>query len=214
MSVPNHALQYRPLRAGIAISNPKAHPERASVGTLGLIVADGSDHWLLSCYHVLCREDFSPFGDGEPIYQPLSDVGDKLPVAHVAAGRADPSLDCAAAKVAAGVRVALEVLGLPPLASPRDPAVDTRVLKAGYYTGVTEGIVTAVAGGQVEIGLAPGFALSYNLSDPGDSGAVWVERDSGAPVVLQTQGCTSGRELAYGVPILTALRRLGLPPAV
>jgi len=52
--------------------------------------------------------------------------------------------------------------------------------------------------------------LAYDLSEPGDSGAVWLERSTHAPVALHQKGTTSGPSFATGVDIVAVLSALGL----
>jgi hypothetical protein len=66
----NHSFAYRPLPAGVALFNPNVN----EVGTLSCFAtSDGTDRWMVSCYHVLARNSPSgagtPFASGEPILQ-------------------------------------------------------------------------------------------------------------------------------------------------
>lgn len=161
----------------------------------------------MSCYHVFCRTDDSPFPDGEPIYQPIDGEPDAL-VARVAADHADPVLDCAAARVVDGVATVLEIFGLGKTSVPIDPAVGMRVVKSGVATGITEGVIRGIAGDRVTIAVPDGFPSQYELTHGGDSGALWLERDTRAPVALHTRGNDTGEELAFGAPILRVLSSL------
>ena len=49
-----------------------------------------------------------------------------------------------------------------------------RVLKAGASTGVTEGKITRINGEEITLKPLDDFPLDYQLSDTGDSGAIWV----------------------------------------
>lgn len=206
MSVRNHNLLFRPLQGGIAIYNPNA----GGVGTLGLVAtSDGQDRWVVSCYHVLGRPNGELFNDDELIYQPTDTAAGSV-VAKTVANKSDASLDCAAARVEPGVQSNPTILGLPPLAAPTVPAVGMRVIKSGRETGVTEGVIWSILGDQVVIRVGPGFPPGYNLCDIGDSGAIWVDRTTGAPVALHTAGNTNGIEQAFGVRFTTVLNSLGL----
>jgi len=197
---------YRPLRSGVAIVNPSV----AQWGTLGLIAADADgSRWLVSCYHVLCRPDGSPAPDGESVHQPERDKAPS-PVAHVDAQRADPALDCAAAKLVDGVDAVPDILELGLPAAAIDPAVGMRVLKSGVKTGVTEGVIDAVTGDTIEIAVPPGFPPTYELSMGGDSGALWVERESRRAVALHNIGNESGLETARATRIGAVLDALRL----
>lgn len=180
------------------------------VGTLGVIAtSDGIDRWMLSCYHVLGRPGGAPFADNEVILQPPRG-GPGTDVARTDTTRADTVLDCAAALVTAGIPTLAGVLELPPLAASTSPVVGMQVIKSGSETGVTEGVITAVRGDKVTIDQPRGFPRDYDLSQMGDSGALWVERTTFAPVALHTAGNSGGREQAFGVALPAVLASLGL----
>lgn len=204
----NHSLRYRPLLGGISIFNPLV----GKSGTIGLIVFDSNEApWILTNYHVLAGERALPLAAPEPIYQPSEDC--MPPVAIFDGSRADMVLDCAAAKVESGVPVSREILCLPPIASlPAAPDVGMRVLKSGSSTGITEGVVTGVNGFEVEISVPHQFPPVFDVSGGGDSGSVWVERSSLAPVALHYRGNLTGREMAFAMDIAEVLRvlRLGI----
>ena len=204
MSIFNHNLVFRPLRGGIAVLNPIVE----TLGTIGLIAtSNGQDAWIVSCYHVLCRPDASAFTEGEPIQQV---IGDAQTVARNSTERAAANLDCAAARISDGVPFVPEILGLGRLTSPAGPEVGMRVLKSGRKTGITEGKIVAVNGNDVTIEAPDGFPANYEVSEPGDSGAVWVARDTGAPVALHTRGNDTGKERAFAARLTTVLQTLGL----
>ena len=207
MAIPNHSLRYRPVRPGITIVNPNV----GKVGTLGFIgTADGQDRWLVSCYHVLGRIDFSPFNDGEPIYQPIDDPQNLI--ARLSTARADAQLDCAAAKLEAGIQSTNEVLEQSPLTGINEPIVGMRVLKSGCVTGVTEGIISQVNGDAVEIQTIPGFPSRYELSQEGDSGSLWVSSQDNRAVALHRAGNAFGKQISFAVRLSTILTRLNLEP--
>ena len=202
----NHELSYRPLIGGCVVINPL----NDRPGTLGFVATDGTDRWIVSCYHVLCRSAGLPFADGEEIYQPLVTRGGGV-VARTSRVRADPALDCAAARVELGVAAGPGIVGLPPLVQPAaEPIVGMRLLKSGAETGVTEGEIHSVNGTRVEIRAPAGWPQSYVVSEYGDSGALWVERETGAPVALHTSGSTTGVSRAFALKITAVLTRLGL----
>ena len=198
----NHDGAFRPLRGGTAVFNPHV----GILGTLGLVAtATGADRWIVSCYHVLGRANFGPFADKEPVMQ-----GDfSTPVARLSVSRADPVLDCIAALVDPGIAAVGEILGLPPLRPPVAPLTGMRVLKAGRDTGITEGTIQSVTGTDVVVRLTGGFPPDYSPSGIGDSGSVWVERATGAPVALHQAGNPATRE-AFGFDIGAVLTSLGL----
>ena len=198
----NHDRLYRPLRGGTIVFNPNV----GVLGTLGLIAtSDGIDRWLISCYHVLGRANGAPFADNEPVTQ-----GDLVtPIARLRSARADSALDCIAAEVDPGVACVRDILGLPPVTQVGQPMVGMRVVKSGRETGVTEGLVEAINGNEVVIGLVPTFPRDYELSGVGDSGAVWIEPTSGAAMALHRAGNSATRK-AFAASFPAVLTSLGL----
>ena len=180
MSLYNHQLTFRPLLGGVEIYVPRVN----EVGTLGFLARDGADgdqRWLVSCYHVLVGGPGSAPVLAEGVLQPAAAP---LPAAFVDALRCDPVLDCAAAKIAGGVGVTCEILGVGPIGVPADALVGMRVIKSGAATGITEGVILEIQGDDVIIGIPEGFDPNYDLSRAGDSGALWLSREDFSPVAL------------------------------
>lgn len=204
MPVANHCLAFRPVRGGTYVFNPNA----AAPGTIGFIAtSDNNDRWLVSCYHVLCRADFSDFTPGEAIYQP-ADVLANL-VARVTRGERD--LDCAAAIVEAGIQTSASILGMATLKPPTEPAAGMRLVKSGMATGITEGVVTSVSPeGLVVIDRPSEYPTEYAASLPGDSGALWVTRDTFRPVALHTGVKPQEHNISCGLAINRVLTMLHL----
>jgi hypothetical protein len=201
----NHCRPFDPLIGGIRIICDQVnHP-----GTLGAIAADGAQLYLLSNYHVLCEPNgnLPPPGAGL-VYQPdpaVAGGGVNPPVADLDPARADNVLDCAAAALRAGVMAEARVLGIGRVLGVAAPAVGMRVIKSGIRTGVTEGVITAVNGSDVSIGAPPESPL-YDCSDGGDSGALWLERDTHLAVALHRAGALGGLADAADITaVLTAL---------
>jgi len=90
------------------------------------------------------------------------------------------------------------------------PKVDSKLIKAGAATGVTEGRITRVEVAQVTIKPLADFPLEYELSDTGDSGAAWVESETRAPVALHYSAQSGGESVAYAIPMPAVLRELNL----
>jgi hypothetical protein len=206
VAISNYVQPYRPLRPGAAILNPLA----GQPGTIACTAtSDGVDRWIVSCFHVLCR--LSGPGVSQPrslevIFQPTTTGG---VVARTEMTRADRALDCAAAKVDGTIQTVSEIIGIgaPRLGVPA--VVGTRVLKSGQETGVTEGVITAVNGAEVRIEPSSDFPPGYVLSGPGDSGALWVTKDTKAAIALHRAGSAVGGREVFGVSIgavLTSLR--------
>ncbi len=188
----NFQLAYRPLVGGIAIYNHTV----GRLGTLGLIGKDAAGAlWLVSAAHVLRGTGH----DGEPIYQPVLVPG-ATPVAYTSVAHLDLALDIAAARIDAAVAAELRVLCGPPLTAPAAAVVGMKVIKVGATTGVTEGVVTAVAP-MVKVEPRPTAPPGYNLTDGGDSGAAWLDALTGSPVAIHIGGNPTGREFSEAVPI-------------
>lgn len=206
-----HAQRYRPIRGGIRIVNAKM-PQNP--GTLGCICIDAAGAlWILSCRHVLVRPprwEGVPFSPGEAILQPKSPIVANR-VAVMGAEKSDARLDCAAALLDPGTAALPELLGFGALAAPQAPVADMKVLKSGGRTDVTEGIITRVTSQTFEVGPPAGAPSNYQVAAQGDSGAIWVERETGAPVGLLRAGETRGNlSIAKAVHIIDVLTALEL----
>lgn len=207
MTEANPFRQYRPLRSGIAIANPRA----GVFGTLGCVAtSNGADRWLVSCYHVLCRrlDSLEQPKLGELVYQP--DIGAGREVAMLT-DRFDRSLDCAAALLMPGVAANDEILGIGRIAGAGIPTKDMRVIKSGVATGVTEGVIAAdPTDGVFRIVPLVGFPTDYDLTSESDSGSLWIDAQSRRAVGLHRAGNRSGLEHAEAVDIGVVLTALGL----
>lgn len=208
MAVHNHELTYRPVQGGIAVINlANGRP-----GTLGAILTrNGADRFALSCYHVLCRPNGGAFPDGETITQARLSRGGTT-IGRIFAVNADPVVDCAAALIDPAVPAIGRIFGLGVLAQPVAATVGMRVLKSAPATGITEGEVSKVTGDRVEIRAPTGYPAGYELSDFGDSGAVWVERTTGSPIALHTGVSPNGA--AIGVAFVRVVQVLGMTVVV
>jgi hypothetical protein len=202
----NADLQYRPLLCGVSLINARI----GEPGTLGYIGRDPTgDIWLISAYHVLCNSDLSAYTADEAIYQPAANFA-PYHVASTRSSRANPALDCAAALLDPGISRVNTQLGLGPVGAPKTPSVGMRVAKSGAVTGITEGLITQINGDTVRIEVDPAFDDDYVLSAAGDSGSLWLEQSTRAPVALH-RGHSSPQR-ADALDIQTALAALGLQP--
>lgn len=169
-------------------------------GTLGMIVASAGAPYLISARHVLAKN--RP-GIGDAICQP---AGAK---AIAIVDRVSAQLDCARARLVDGeVFTELEILHIGILTTPRDPVEG--MIKTGAATGVTQGKVLRINGNEVTIKPLSDFPLEYQLSDTGDSGAIWVESQSHAPVAMHYSAQSGGASVAYAIPLPAVLRELQL----
>jgi endonuclease G len=205
MSSQNHCEHFRPLRGGIVV----VAATRQQFGTLGIIVTQtGSDRWGLTCAHVLGPVG-GPVPQGDAVFQP-DNSAPSFRVGGTVAARANQTLDCAAFLIDAAVTTSEEILGIGAASAPVAPVPGMRVFKSGRSTEITEGVINTINGNTIEIKLHPDFPATYDLSDPGDSGAVWLEQESRAPVALHRAGTTSGSSFATTSDIRAVLTALGL----
>ena len=186
-----HDGQFRPLLGGIGVYNPQSG---AGMGTLSVVLTDDQGaRFVLSCYHVLCRKGAQAAPPPETIYQPLDPFG----IARSVPGMSDSGLDSALAKINADVGfLRRSILGIGLLGDPVVPVVGMAVIKSGYETGVTEGVITQVSTDKVEVGVPSGFSSNYILNAAGDSGAVWVTKDGAQPVAMHTGGIGSNSRIS------------------
>lgn len=170
-------------------------------GTLGMILSVGAVAYIISAKHVLAK---GRPGIGDGICQSVA--ANNIAIVERVGGK----LDCAAARIADALPYALEILHVGTTAVPRDPEERMRVIKVGASTGVTEGRITRIKGDEVTIEPLSDFPLEYELSDTGDSGSVWVERETRAPVALHYSAQSGGRSVAYAIPLPAVIRELEL----
>ena len=201
MSVANHRCAFRPLRGGTLIFQP----DNNEAGTLGtFLTSDGVDRWLLTCFHVLTRSD-GTLVPTDRIVQPNLAAG---VIATLAGTMGDPVLDCAAVPLT--LPTSDEVLGIGRLMPATMPVVGMRVMKSGWKTGVSEGRIQVVNGTDVLIERLPGYPPEYLLAAAGDSGAVWVDATTLAPVALHRRETAVGAHLAVATNFAVVLNALNL----
>jgi hypothetical protein len=210
LSVPltpgDRARAYRPLVSGARIMNAIT----GSPGTLGCIALDDQDNpWIVSCYHVLgrSRHFVSIVGNDEPILQATADVGGGV-VARTRTTKMNSALDYGAAIVVPEIDVSASVLELDKLQRIADAEVGMRVVKSGAATGVTIGVVAEVTPVLIKIEKPADSPSDYVLSDHGDSGAVWLDAQTGNAVGLHFT--RQEHAIAYARPLRNVLDDLGL----
>ena len=201
MSVANHRRAFRPLVGGSLI----LQSQTGQAGTLGMVLtSDGADRWLLTCHHVIARPNGNLVA-ADTVLQPDQARGG---IASLGSIRFDQSLDCAAVKLTVGASGL--ILGVGELGQAKSPTVGMRVMKSGWQTGVSEGVVDQVNGNTVVIRRRPDFPSDYVLATIGDSGAIWVESDTLAPVALHTRESAVGVHLAFASDFSAVLTALAL----
>jgi len=197
---------HRPLISGIKIVNAVT----GSPGTLGCIGLDSADKpWIVSCYHVLARnrQAIDPPGNDESILQSTPDRGGGV-VAHTRTDKMNAALDYAAALIVPAIGVSSSVIELTKLDRVALAMVGMLVVKSGAETGVTIGIVTDVTDTLITIGSPAIVPDGYVLSDRGDSGAIWLEIDTGRAIGLHFSGRDGN--VAFARPLASVLTGLGL----
>jgi hypothetical protein len=198
--------RFRPLRSGLGILCGPNGQE----GTLGFIALDAQgDPWLISAAHVLGGTNATLPTGGLSVFQPIGPASTEA-VANATALSRDSSLDVAAAVLLAGVGFVNEALGVGPLAPPILAKTGMRVVKAGALSGITEGEVLDVAADDITIGLPKPFPPSCQLAEGGDSGALWIECSSRAPIGIHYASSGFGIPKAYARPLPLVLSHLGL----
>jgi hypothetical protein len=84
------------------------------------------------------------------------------------------------------------------------------VWKCGAATGVTRGVVRQL-GGELLVAPPPDAPFTYRVTQPGDSGALFVEAGANCPVALcRGERNIGGRSWADIVPLAWVLADLGL----
>lgn len=190
-----------PLRIGTAIYNDV----RNETGSIGGFAADASGEvWLVSCGHVLTAPGAVP-ANGDIL------LPDGQVIASAVGMKWDVGLDVAAVRLQPGVKWSQSIVGLGiPVGSPIEPVDRMNVCKVGAETVLTEGRITQVNPTEFIITPGEGFPADYELSAKGDSGALWIERDSRRPVGIHRRGSTGQGNYAAAVPLRAALGALGL----
>lgn len=205
MAPQNHSEHYRPLRGGIVV----VAATRQHFGTLGMVAThNGIDRWGLTCGHVLGPVG-GPVPQGDFVFQP-DNTAASFRVGATVAAKSNQTLDCAAFLIDAAITTSKEILGIGTPSALITPVAGMRVIKSGRSTEITEGVINTITGAVMEIKVHPDFPAAYDLSDPGDSGAVWFEMSSRSPVGLHRAGTTTGPSFATAVNISAVLASLGL----
>lgn len=193
----NLGFKFRPVCGGISIFADGVDEE----GTLGMILKDDSDALvLLTNHHVLYKAGSAPVAGA--VCQP--DRGSVIATSDPQ--RCDKVLDCAVARLSVGASPEIYGVGMP--AAPKDPVPGMRVFKVGAATGITEGQIVDVQGAMATIGVPPSHPPACELSRSGDSGSVWLEIGTRAPIALHYGGSDTGQRVAFASSIRAVLTAL------
>jgi hypothetical protein len=150
---------------------------------------------------------------GELVYQPGRFDGGTVEdtVALLTRSCLDRRMDAAIARLTGSRAAWPTLLGLPSIGGSREPRLGATVYKSGRTTGVTRGIIDGVAltttidfphGSQTfehQLRIAPhpddrSGDVRIETSEPGDSGAVWVDADGWLAVGLHFGGDVLGSQ--------------------
>ncbi|MCX4387385.1 S1 family peptidase [Micromonospora peucetia] len=203
-----------PVLGGISIGNVKV----GGPGTLGSIVFErGTLRPLaLTNWHVVVA---SPPVAMDPIVQPQPVPPDPEPPNSFLGRllRWDEGLDAALCSIGEqdGTRsrsVSTRIADLPlPAAGSKPHTIGLRVVKSGLRTGVTNGIIDGTDGLEfsvvVDNGLPPPQGV---LGGPGDSGSLWLDRDTFTAVGLHFASITDPEVRAWGHSISAICDKLNV----
>lgn len=221
---PNHRV--RNLRLGVSGGNVNDSTRRfCCSGTLGALITDGTNQYILSNNHVLARSDQAVAG--EDVSQPgLIDSNCNVSTVVADFTGASPlgsNVDAAVAQLRPGQMDSsgfIEDIGVPS-STIVSPSVSLSVAKSGRTTGFTTGTISSINTSvnvqyQRECGSGKKFVVSYTnqvvinsstFSAGGDSGSLIVTNNaSHNPVALLYAGSSS---TTIGNPIGEVLTRLG-----
>jgi endonuclease G len=210
------AVQTEPMRGGISISDEYHY----AYGTLGGLVRDRTNgaELILSNWHVLAVDWWAR--PGQRIFQPgrLDGGSHTQTVATLTRDAMSQNLDAAVAALNGRRGLINEQLGLGPIRGVTQPKLGLEVIKSGRRTGITNGRVVAVEGvaklryGYLErmirhvVRIEPLWA-GGEVSGPGDSGAVWLEKATRRAIGLHFAGSNLPEE-ALALDMLSVLNAL------
>lgn len=186
---------HRDRAKGIAPGDSCGHPE-VTAGTIGCLVTDGRDHYLLSNNHVLALENEATIGD--PVLAPgpydggqvgrdqVGVLSQFIPIRFNARNNVDAAI---AAVNAREVDRAIRWLGVPRGRREKPLTVGDHLQKYGRTTDYTRGRVIATEV-DVRVRYDAGIAmfvdqiLANDMSDGGDSGSLALDDDGAAAALL------------------------------
>ena len=181
---PIYQRKVRPAMGGLSIGHYEI-----SAGTLGCLVRDRGDVYILSNNHVLANENRGT--EGDPILQPGRFDGgktDKDVLARldtfVSLDEAGANLvDCALAQPFDPEDVTTDILNIGRLRGSRDATLEEKVIKSGRTTRVTHGTVTDVSA-TIRVGYSSGsFVFQDQMILRGERGSFSAGGDSGSAIV-------------------------------
>lgn len=226
MAVEGRGRRFDEIPLGVSVGS-----RYATAGTLGAKVIDqttGSE-MILSNWHVLAGQ--TNVEPGLPIWQPgWIDGGTKVEntIAELSRWVLGP-YDAAVARLNGARKVKNETVEGRPINKVTKPRLGMKVWKSGRSTGLTEGFVDGVRmtapilypgigtrflSGVFRIIPRPG-AIRDEMSIGGDSGAVWVDEESGGAIGLHFAGETGNspeHALAHEIELVLRHLKVNLAP--
>jgi hypothetical protein len=215
--------RFDPIPLGVSIGN-----KYTTAGTLGAKVLDAgtSQEMILSNWHVMVGT-----ADPEPdlaIWQPgrLDSGRDNDTIANLSRHVLGP-YDAAVAALNSSRTVGVQTLEGAPISDAAEPMLGMFVWKSGRTTGRTEGFIDGVQMSltvQYSVGVRPlqnvfrviprPGAGDIEISQGGDSGAIWVDENSGKGIGLHFAGEIGGnpeQALAHALPQVLQYLNVQLP---
>ena len=181
---PIYQRKVRPAMGGISIGH-----YAITAGTLGCLVGDAGETFILSNNHVLANENRG--AEGDPILQPgrfdggrpEKDVIGRLDT-FVAVDPEEPNLVDSALAAPFDVRdVTPDILGIGRLRGTKEADLEEKVMKSGRTTRRTDGTVLDVSA-TLRVGYQTGsYIFTDQMVIKGDRGAFSAGGDSGSAIV-------------------------------
>ncbi|MFB0617980.1 hypothetical protein [Streptomyces sp. AGS-58] len=219
---PDPKLRYRPLRPGSSVGYQDPAGQVVMAGTLGAIVGNSDNYYILSNNHVLADEGRLPVG--APIYQPgLLDGGNPATdevakLTHfIPLEPKNNTVDCAIAQLDPEIVAAVADLVAGPPTGTTTAVLHEAVEKSGRTTGFTTGTVTSVNTDAIvsyetgTLSFTGQIAITghggHPFSAAGDSGSLIIDRVTGKAVGLLFAG---GTTTTFANPIDDVIATLGV----
>lgn len=194
---------YRPLYAGVALVSEQVN----LYGTIGAFGIDLSGNlFAITAWHV-CSTDV--IGGTYKIYQPDRSRAPE-PIGHLSPNQSLPIRDIAAIRLTPNVSMTAHIVGLGSFSTITEPYVGQKLSKVGHATGLTEGVVTSHNRDEIIISPPPSLPPDYDLAKIGDSGASWIDQETGGIVGIHIQGSAAVNGPAKAVPFSTISDECGL----
>lgn len=181
---PIYQRKVRPAMGGLSIGH-----YAITAGTLGCLVKDAGETFVLSNNHVLANENRG--AEGDPILQPGRFDGGKTDRdvigrldTFVAVDPEEPNLvDCAIAQPFEARDVTPDILNIGRLRGTREAALEEKVMKSGRTTRLTNGTIIDVSA-TLRVGYQTGsYIFTDQMIIKGERGSFSAGGDSGSAIV-------------------------------